>query len=127
MANKNAIPPEAYKWKPGQSGNPKGSKKGWKPLSYWIQKILNDESFTFQDKKGEVVYQGAPLNAIIGVAIYQSMLGNKDAREWLAKHGYGSKIVVGAEDPVEAALRKLGLWEGEEDAGQNSGTSEKTS
>lgn len=131
MANKNAIPPEAYKWKPGQSGNPSGTKKGSKHLSTWIQQMLTDETFSFSDKEGNTLYEGAPVQAIIGVAIYQAMLGRKDAREWLAKHGYGLKINLEGEDPVVAALRRMGLLNEEEmgdaNAGQDQRTTETTS
>ena len=129
MANPGNIEP--YKWKPGQSGNPDGLPKGSKHLSTWIQEMLNDDTFSFKvrkEPKGQTEeYTGAPIQAIIGVAIYRSMLGDKDAREWLAKHGYGTKLIVGTEDPVEAALRKLGLMPEGDDAGQDQGSTEKTS
>jgi hypothetical protein len=126
------FPNKDAQWKPGQSGNPNGVPKGTKQLSTWIQKLLNDEKFEYiilsgKQKGNTITYKGAPVKAIVGVAIHKAMKGDVKWAEWLAKHGYGSKIVVGAEDPVEAALRKLGLWEGEEDAGQDSGTSETTS
>lgn len=128
-------PKEAGKgtqYKPGESGNPSGKPVGTLSLATHIQKLLNDEKFEFiilggKGKGKTISYKGAPIKAIIGVAIHKAMKGDQKWAEWLAKHGYGSKIVLGAEDPVEAALRKLGLWEGEEDAGQNQGTSETTS
>lgn len=124
-------PPKEHQWKPGQSGNPAGKPKGAKQLSTWIQNLLNDDEFEFiilggKDKGKQISYKGAPIKAIVGVAIHKAMKGDVKWADWLAKHGYGSKIIVGAEDPVEAALRKLGLMEGEDDAGEDSGAEEKT-
>lgn len=131
---KGQFPDPDNQFKPGKEwkGNSKGLPKGTKQLSTWIQDLLNDENFEFiilggKDKGKQLSYKGAPIKAIVGVAIHKAMKGDQKWAEWLAKHGYGNKIIVGAEDPVEAALRKLGLLEGEEDAGQDSGTSEKTS
>jgi len=126
------FPNKETQFKPGQSGNPAGLPKGTKQLSTWIQELMNDEQFEFiilggKGKGKKINYKGAPVKAIIGVAIHKAIKGDSRWAEWLAKHGYGSRIVIGAEDPVEAALRKLGLWEGEEDAGQDSGTSETSS
>lgn len=125
------FPNKDTQFQPGQSGNPDGLPKGTKQLSTWIQKLLNDEKFEFiilggKEKGKQISYKGAPVKAIVGVAIHKAMKGDVKWAEWLAKHGYGSKIVVGADDPVEAALRKLGLWEGEQDAGQDSGTEDTT-
>lgn len=130
MSDPNAIPPKHGQWKPGQSGNPKGMPKGTKQLSTWIQNLLTDEEFEYiilngKDKGNTITYKGAPVKAIVGVAIHKAMKGDVKWAEWLAKHGYGSKIVVGAEDPVEAALRKLGLM-GDDDAGEDTGTEEPT-
>lgn len=127
-------PKEAGKetqFQPGESGNPAGKPAGTRSLAWHIQNLLNDDNFEYiilggKDKGKTISYKGAPIKAIIGVAIHKAMKGDPKWAEWLAKHGYGNKIVLGAEDPVEAALRKLGLWEGEEDAGQDSGTSETT-
>lgn len=130
------FPNKDTQWKPGQSGNPAGLPKGTKQLSTWIQELMNDEEFEFiilsgrgkgKNSRSQLSYKGAPIKAIIGVAIHKAIKGDQKWAEWLAKHGYGSKIILGAEDPVEAALRKLGLWEGEENVGQNSGTAETTS
>lgn len=98
-------------FKPGQSGNPDGSKPGYKHISTHIQNMLNDEDFTaFLEDEGKE-FKGAPLKAIIGAAIQQSLRGNDKAREWLAKYGYGQKFEVehsgeigqGTIDPVMAA------------------------
>ncbi|TAL08177.1 MAG: hypothetical protein EPO02_13395 [Nitrospirae bacterium] len=117
---------ELGKWKPGQSGNPKGRAKGSYNLSTWIQNLMNDESFEAilkYSKDVQVEYKGAPIKAIIAVAMMRAVGGDERWADWLAKHGYGSKLIVGTEDPAEAVLRKMGLM-GENDAGQNKGSSE---
>jgi hypothetical protein len=127
------IPPEAYRWKKGESGNPKGMPKGTKHISTWIQMMLTDETFSFESKDKKIKYKGAPMRAIIGVAIYQALIGDKDAREWLAKHGYGLKVNLEVDDPAVAALKRLGLLpdgedeESEEYAGQTARPAGKTS
>lgn len=121
-------PPKEHQFKPGQSGNPKGLPKGTKHLSTWIQEMLNEEiSFKIKsDPKGELEeFKGVPIKAIIAVAIHRAMLGDKDAREWLARHGYGTQLVLNIGDPVNAALEKLGLIGGN-DAGQTPDTAEET-
>lgn len=88
--NGNLIPP-----KKGEVRNPKGKPKGTKHLSTWIQEMLNDEEFeTFlqHPTKGYVEFKGAPLKAIIQVAIQKAAGGDDKAREWLAKHGYGLRV-----------------------------------
>lgn len=101
--------------------------KGSIHLSTHIQNILNDDDFTWfiqqEPKANKIEFKGKPVKAIIMVAIYRAMLGDKDAREWLAKYGYGNKLTIETSDPVEETLKKLGL----KDAGKDTGTEEKTS
>lgn len=127
MANPNPTPPpKETRWKPGQSGNPKGKPKGSKHLSTWIQELLSDEKFEFiildtKDKEAgkKISYQGAPVKAIVGVAIHKAIKGDQRWAEWLAKHGYGLKVKLDSTDPVEEVLRRFGLVdEGDESAGQ---------
>jgi hypothetical protein len=127
MSNPNAVPPAAYQWKPGQSGNPNGSNKGKKLLSTWIQNLLSDEGFTFKDKDDKTIFEGAPIKAIIMVAIYRAVEGDKDAREWLAKHGYGVKLKIDSDDPVEEVLKRFGFVEGDTSAGKTETTKKRTS
>lgn len=123
MSNPNAKPPVEHQWKPGQSGNPKGMKKGTKHISTWIQDLLNDEKFEYivlnaDDQK--ITYKGAPIAGIIGVAVVKAMRGDQRWADWLAKYGYGMKINVNTTDPVQEVLEKFGLIEaeGDNDAGQ---------
>lgn len=134
MANPN--PPlenlEKGKWKPGQSGNPKGKPKGTKHISTWIQEMLNDEEFEtvlVDARKGAVEFKGAPLKAIIGVAMHRA-IHDKDRgqqwAEWLAKHGYGNRTIVEVSDPLDKILGKFDINEGD-DAEQTDSTPEGTS
>jgi hypothetical protein len=113
MPNPENITP--YQWPPGQSGNPKGMKPGTKHLSKWIQEMLHTpiDFKVLVDRKGNKpvyqTYSGVPIKAIVAVAIHQSMRGDKDAREWLAKHGYGTKTVLEFDDPIEKILEQYGL------------------
>lgn len=98
------------RFKPGQSGNPAGSKKG-KSLSATIQEMLDDE--TFIDKLHEKVkerflhadgpdpvFQSTPMKAMITTAMIEAIDPSaapsvrKDAREFLAKYGYGTKVDI---------------------------------
>ncbi len=134
MGDPNAKPPEHTKWKPGQSGNPAGKPKGTKHISTWIQEMLNDEEFEatlIDSAKGAIQYKGAPLKAIIGTAIQKSLHDKEKGQqwaEWLAKHGYGTKLTIATEDPIEALLKAYGI--GGNDDGQTdetvSGSSEVT-
>jgi hypothetical protein len=89
-----------------------GKPKGTKHLSTWIQDMLNDPEFEttlLDSKKGIQNYKGAPLKAIIGVAIHKS-IHDKDKgtqwAEWLAKHGYGTRQVIEVEDPRKEILEQ---------------------
>ena len=107
MANPN--PPlenlEKGKWKPGQSGNPKGKPKGTKHLSTYIQEALTDENFELKLKDGSILKE-MPIKAIIKTAVAKSVSGDTGAMEWLAKHGYGEKINLEINDPRKEILEK---------------------
>lgn len=78
--------------KPGEVRNPTG--KSGVHISKHIQDLLNDEDFTVKNfLGGGKEYKGKPIDAIITVAIYQAMSGEKDWAEWLAKHGYTEKNI----------------------------------
>jgi len=121
MANPNPKTDqiEPFKWRTGESGNPKGNYKRTPHLSTTIQRLLHTpiDFKVLVEKKGKKseiqTYQGLPVEAIVAVAIHQSMLGDKDAREWLAKHGYGTKTVHEFEDPIMGILDKYGLGGGD--------------
>ena len=105
-----------------------GKPKGTKHLSTWIQQMLNDEDFeTYlqHPTKGYEEFKGAPIKAIVTVAMRKALAGDDRAMEWLAKHGYGTKMILEVGDPVAAALEKLGL--GDQDAGETEDTSDSTS
>lgn len=80
-------------FKPGESGNPAGKPKGTKHITSWIQELLNDEEFECESIDGKK-YKGAPLQAIVKVAIMKSIQGDNKWAEWLAKHGYGEKLDI---------------------------------
>jgi hypothetical protein len=91
-------------WKPGQSGNPAGAKKGAKHISTHIREMLNDEEFTMwlsDPRDGFKEYKGAPMKAIIKTALIKAAAGEKDAREWIAKYGYGQKLEVEHSGAIE--------------------------
>lgn len=48
------------------------------------------ENFLFNGKQ----FKGAPLKAIIIVAMQQAMQGDTKWAEWLAKYGYGQKLEI---------------------------------
>lgn len=107
------FPNKSTQFQPGQSGNPAGKAKGTKHLSTWIQDLLTDEKFTVENAgfSGQT-YRGAPIKAIIMVAINNSLQGDNKWAEWLGKYGYGTKQEVdltsngetlGATDPALAA------------------------
>ena len=90
------FPNPDTQFKPGQSGNPKGVPKGTKHLSTWIQEMLNDPQFSMllpDPKEGFKEHKGAPLKAIVKVAVIRAAQGEKESREWLAKYGYGTKLI----------------------------------
>lgn len=77
------------------------NKKGSKHLSTWIQQLGEDEDFQvyLQDPvKGYVEYKGAPVKAVVETAWRKAAAGDKDAREWLAKHGWKQQIDVTSND-----------------------------
>ena len=79
-------------FKPGVSGNPAGKPAGIKHISTHIQDMLNDEDFSMllpDRREGYKEHKGAPLKAIIKVAIIRAAQGEKESREWVAKYGYG--------------------------------------
>lgn len=93
------------------------AKKGSKHLSTHIQNMLNDDKFEailLDSKKGTIEYKGAPIKAIIQVAIHKA-IHDKDKgerwAEWLAKHGYGTKLNLEVEDPIKLIIEKYGKGE----------------
>lgn len=111
-----------YRPDKGETANPNGVPKGTKHLSTWIQKLLNDPDFSFDviDAQGnKIEYRGAPIKAIVQVAIQKALSGDDKAMEWLAKHGYGQKITLELSDPRREILDK---YMGGKDAGETAET-----
>lgn len=115
--------------KKGEVRNPKGKPKGTKHISTWIQEMLNDEEFEtvlVDAKKGAIDYKGAPLKAIIKVAVHKAIHDKERGQqwaEWLAKHGYGNRTIIETTDPLDILLNKFGIEEGEENARETNSTS----
>lgn len=89
-----AFPHDGKKFQSGESGNPAGKPKGTKHITTHIQELMEDEAFeanVLDAKKGMVEYKGAPVKAIIQVAITKAVNGDDKAREWLAKYGWHAK------------------------------------
>lgn len=111
-------PPVEHQFQPGVSGNPAGKPKGAIHLSTRIQNMLNDDEFTTEmlGKDGKrFTFKGNPAEAIIKTAILKAMSGDKQWAEWIAQHGYGSKLVHEFENPIALILEKYGLKEGKKE------------
>lgn len=73
----------------------KSSNKGQPHISTHIKNLLNDPDFSIDNwKNSGEKYKDVPIKAIITVAIEQSIKGDKNWAEWLAKHGYGTNIDI---------------------------------
>jgi hypothetical protein len=92
MANTSNLKPFNKGYDSRRGAKPKGSKH----LSTWIQELMTDDGFeaTILDaKNGFTNYKGAPIKAVIQVAIIKAVDNDAKAREWLAKYGYGHEIL----------------------------------
>lgn len=101
MANNPRARDNLIPAKKGEVRNPNGRPKGTRNLSTWIQELGNDEDFQIylQDPvKGYVEFKGAPVKAVVETAWRKAAAGDKDAREWLAKHGWKQQIDVTSND-----------------------------
>lgn len=84
-----------------------GAPKGTKHIATWIKDMLNDEEFETlltHPIKGYVEFKGAPLKAIIETAIKRAIAGDYRWADWLAKHGYGTKIIHDVDEDAPLAL-----------------------
>lgn len=89
------FPNPDTQFKKGQPGGP-GKPKGTKHISTWIQDMLNDEEFEMliPDKvEGWRKEKGAPIKAIVRTALIKAQSGDQKWADWLAKYGYGQKVV----------------------------------
>jgi len=91
VANNENLKPFKPGYDPRRGSKPKGAIH----ISTHIQNMLNDDEFSMwlnDPREGFVEYKGAPMKAIIKTALIKAAGGDKDAREWLAKYGYGQKF-----------------------------------
>ena len=76
---------------PESNGRPKGSKS----LATIIRELERDD-FDWKlipaKSKDAVKHVGSPFKAIVVVAVGQALDGDKAAREWLRKAGYGDRL-----------------------------------
>lgn len=87
MANEDNLKP----FRKGYDARRGSKKKGSKHLSTLIQEMANDPKFTtyLQDPiKGYGEYKGPAIKAIVITALRRAAAGDKDSREWIAKHGW---------------------------------------
>lgn len=91
------FPNPQTQFQPGQSGNPAGKKPGTKHIATWIQELLNDEEFEariLDAKIGIKEFKGAPLKAIIQVAITKAINGDKQWADWIANNGWKQQLDI---------------------------------
>ena len=99
MANPNPVPPpEETRWKPGQSGNPKGKPKGSLNLSTLIREIgesIDWDKTNLKNKEElKAKYGNNGWKAIVYVAWTKAMAGDPQAMKWLAENGFGKHVDV---------------------------------
>lgn len=115
MANDQNLQPVRTHEEAVERGRKGGlAKKGSKHLSTYIQEALTDPNFELKLKDGSVMNE-MPIKAIIKTAVAKSVSGDTRAMEWLAKHGYGDKLVLEINDPRKEILDK---YLGGDSAGQ---------
>lgn len=104
-ANDNLIP--FTKNDPRRINKPKGAIH----LSTRIQNMLNDDDFNVEQVIGgeRFEFKGNPADAIIKTAILKARNGDKQWADWLAQHGYGSKLNVEVTDTRKDILERYGL------------------
>lgn len=109
MANEQNLTPFKEGEQRAKEAGSKGGKNkaGTKHISTHIQEMLNDPDFELKLKSGEIL-KGAPIIAIIKTAVAKSISGDTRAMEWLAKHGYGEKLIHEFENPIHAIIEKYG-------------------
>ena len=98
--------------KKGEVRNPKGKPKGTKNLATLVRE-LESEDFDWTHvpikNKEAVAAMGSPWKAILTVALGQAISGDKHAREWLRKSGYGDKLdLTTGGEPMTSLVRFVG-------------------
>lgn len=116
MANEQNLKPFTGADDPRRGTKPKGSKH----ISTYIKEMLSDEDFEallLDSKKGAIEYKGAPVKAIIAVAIQKALFDKEKGQQWadwLAKYGWGSKNTLDVNvDVRQQILERFGLHAGE--------------
>jgi hypothetical protein len=88
-------------WPKGVSGNPKGPEPGTKHLSTYIREMMTDPTFEqkIRDKLGrEKTLKGAPVAAILKVAIARALSGDARMMDILFEYGWGKKVLLSDAD-----------------------------
>lgn len=116
---------------PGVSGNPKGRPKGARSLSTIIRNLTENPPdwkllpLKGKDEMAQRYKNKSAWEAIIFVAIGQAMAGDQQARDFLAKRGYGDKLDITSDDKPISILGGLGVSDdqsAEEDTGNQDGS-----
>lgn len=98
-------PPSRTRFKPGQSGNPKGKKKGSRSATTIIAGILNE---TIQVKTSRGIRKMTKLEAATHATMNEAMKGNRRAFEQLLKMARDVGIVSGVAETIDAvAMEQL--------------------
>lgn len=109
------FPNRDTQFQPGESGNPNGRPQGTRSLSTIIRDLTeNPPDWKLIPIKGaeemaEKYKNKSAWEAIIFVALGQAMTGDTQAREFLAKRGYGDKLdITSGGEPVKALVEFIG-------------------
>lgn len=95
------------------------AKTGTLHLSTRIQQMMSDDSFEQKLKDGTIL-KGAPIEAILKVAIAKARTGDVKFMDWLAKYGYGTKIDLTSNgDTLNIALVEFVGEDNEDESEQN--------
>ena len=93
MANPNPTPPpEKNRFKPGQSGNPKGRTKGTKNISKALARLLEEEiEVKKKGPDGDLIKEKMSVaDAIAYRQVNKAMSGDLHAAKWIADRVEGS-------------------------------------
>lgn len=83
------------------------AKKGSKHISTHIQEMMSDESFEQKLKDGTIL-KGAPLDAILKVAIAKARSGDPKFFDMLMKYGWAQKYDITSDDkPIVVEVLKF--------------------
>jgi hypothetical protein len=75
------VPPVAYRWKPGQSGNPGGRPKNSEKLSVILERLLLEPDQHYpQMSKGEALMRSAIANGHVDAAFLRTVLERSEGK-----------------------------------------------